>query len=272
MQKTGAVGAATVLLYLVARFLGALLPGDFAEFSVQILAALLPLLLLIPLSREERGEGTVTFSPPSKRAWEHLCLLPLFLLTVMVFSFFSAMAASLFGISAPEPEGSLPILFLNYALAPAFAEEFFFRFLLLRLFAPYGKRTAVWVTAILFALVHMNLAQIPYALAGGLFLGAIAASSGSFWLPFLFHFCNNALSLLLLRADGTAALATLGFLTLSSALRLHFRSSPSKDLPERTSAAALLPDRETGKALRGFGTTLLIAPALLCLVLTFLPL
>ena len=272
MQKTGAVGAAMTLLWLCVRFLGAYLPGDAALFFVQVVAALAPALLLFALPREERGEGGVFLTKPTRSALAHFWLLPLFLLSVIGLSILSAAFAGLFGISSPAPSGSLPILLLNYALAPSFAEEFFFRFLLLRLFLPHGKQTAVFVTAILFALVHMNLAQLPYALAAGLFLGALAASSESFWIPFFFHLANNTLSLLLSGAGEIAPLAVIGALALTAALFLHFRSPLEKDSPERTTAAAFLPDRATGKNLAAAGGTLLVLPALLCLVLTFLPL
>ncbi len=272
VQRTGAIGAAMMLLWLFVRFLGAYLPGDAAAFGIQILAALIPFLLLFALPREDRGEGTVELTPPTRAAWAHVWLLPLFLLTVMLLSILAAAFAGLFGISSPAPTGSLPILFLNYALAPAFAEEFFFRFALFRPFERHGKQTAVWVTAILFALVHMNLAQLPYALVGGLFLGALAASSGSFWIPFLFHLANNTLSLLLSRAVDPLPLAVIGALALTAALFLHFRSPLDRSSPERTTAAAFLPDRATGRGIRAAFTTLLILPALFCLVLTFLPL
>ncbi len=271
MQRTGAVGGAMLLLWLLARILGAYLPGDAAVFGVQILAALLPAPLLLVLPKNERGDETALF-PPTEKAWAHFFLLPLFLLTVMLLSILSSLFAGLFGIDPPAPEGPLPILFLNYALAPAISEEFFFRFLLFRLFLPYGKKTAVFVTAILFALVHVNLAQLPYALAAGLFLGALAASSGSFWIPFLFHLVNNALSLLLSRTGEIAPLAVIGALALIAALFLRFRSPFKEDSPERTTAAAVLPDKETGRGLRSAFTSFLILPALLCLVLTFLPL
>ena len=271
MKKSGTVGAAMLLLWLCVRFFGAFLPGDAALFGAQIAAALLPMIFLLPLSREERGGETVATTLPDGRAWAHLWLLPLFLLTVMLLSVLSALFAGLFGITSPAPTGSFPILLLNYALAPAFAEEFFFRFLLLRLFLPHGKQTAVWVSAILFSLVHMNLAQLPYAFAAGLFLGAIAASSGSFWLPFLFHLANNVLSLSLSYAGEIVPLAVIGALALTAALFLRFRSPFDQTSPERTSAAAFLPDKETGRGLRAAFTTLLILPALLCLVLTFLP-
>ena len=272
MQRTGAVGSAMMLLWLCVRFFGAYLPGDAALFGVQTVAALAPLLFLIPLSREERGEGTVSLSAPSGRAWAHFALLPLFLFTVMILSILSAALAKPLGFSPLAPEGALPILLLNYALAPAFAEEFFFRFLLLRLFLPHGKQAAVWITAILFALAHLNLAQLPYALAAGLFLGAVAASSGSFWIPFLFHLLNNALSLLLSRCGEPIPFAVIGALALTAALLLRFRSPLVKESPERTTAAAFLPDRAAGKTLGSAAATLLILPALLCLVLTFLPL
>ena len=271
MKKTGTVGAAMLLLWLCVRVLGAYLPWDAAAFGVQIAAALLPMIFLLPLPREEYGGETVGLASPDGRAWAHLWLLPLFLLTVMLLSVVSAAFAGLFGITSPAPTGFFPVLFLNYALAPAFAEEFFFRFLLLRLFLPHGKQSAVWVSAILFSLVHMNLAQLPYAFAAGLFLGALAASSGSFWLPFLFHLANNVLSLSLSYAGEIAPLAVIGALALTAALLLRFRSPFDRTSPERTTAAAFLPDRETGRGLRDAFTSLLVLPALLCLVLTFLP-
>ena len=271
MKRTGTVGGAMLLLWLVVRILGSYLPGDAAAFGVQILAALLPALLLLALPKNERGDAKALL-PPARRAWTHLWLLPLFLVTVMLLSILSGLFAGLFGIESPAPEGSLPILFLCYALAPAIAEEFFFRFLLLRLFLPHGKQTAVWVTAILFALVHMNLAQLPYALAAGLFLGALAASSGSFWLPFLFHLINNSLSLLLSYAGGIAPLAAIGALALSAALFLRFRSPFQEDSPERTTAAAFLPNEASFRGVGSAFLSLLVLPALFCLVLTFLPL
>ena len=48
MQKTGTVGAAMLLLWLIVRFFGSYLPGDAAVFAVQTVAAPAPLLLLIP--------------------------------------------------------------------------------------------------------------------------------------------------------------------------------------------------------------------------------
>ena len=271
MQRTGAVGSAMMLLWLCVRFFGAYLPGDAAVFGTQIAAAFLPLLLLFLLPPGERGAG-VALTRPDGRGWAHFALLPLFLFTVMILSILSAALAKPLGFSPLAPEGALPILLLNYALAPAFAEEFFFRFLLLRLFLPHGKQAAVWITAILFALAHLNLAQLPYALAAGLFLGAVAASSESFWIPFLFHLLNNALSLLLSRCGEPIPFAVIGALALTAALLLRFRSPLVKESPERTTAAAFLPDRAAGKTLGSAGTTLLILPALLCLVLTFLPL
>ena len=53
---------------------------------------------------------------------------------------------------------------------------------------------------------------------------------------------------------------------------LFFRSQRLPASLVCRAAAAFLPDRAAGKTLGSAGTTLLILPALLCLVLTFLPL
>ena len=270
MQKTGAVGAAAILFYFVARVLGSTVPGAAAEFFSQILSAGLPLLLL--LLPAVRTEPLPHVSLPDKRGWTHLIYLPIFLLVVLLASYLSTLLAGLFGITAPEVSGTPVTLFFNYALAPALAEEFFFRFLLLRLFLPYGKTTAIWLSSILFALFHMNLAQIPYAFAAGLFLGTVALSAGSIWIPILFHLVNNSLSLVSTFGGPPLSLALIGLIALSSALSLRAvrKRGPGDDL-SRDLLALVKPTRETGQALAGFSRTLLVVVALLCIVLSFLP-
>ena len=172
-------------------------------------------------------------------------------------------------------QGNFLLNFLCVSIFAPFFEEWLCRGMVLRGLLQGSKIKPVWAIAIsaaFFALIHMNLAQFPYALAAGLFLGAVAVSSGSFWIPFLFHLINNALSLLLSGAGEIAPLALLGALALVAALFLRFRSPLVPTSPERTCAAAFLPDKATGRNLLAAAKTLLVLPALLCLVLTFLPL
>jgi hypothetical protein len=53
------------------------------------------------------------------------------------------------------------------------------------------------VSALLFALLHASLYQLPYAFVGGLLLGLAAVWGGSPLFAVLFHFLSNLLSLFL---------------------------------------------------------------------------
>jgi hypothetical protein len=79
---------------------------------------------------------------------------------------------------------------------PAFSEELLFRSVILSNLKPYGKGTAIIFSALLFGLMHMNAAQLLYATAAGLVLGAVYVSTGSLWLCILIHFANNLFGIL----------------------------------------------------------------------------
>ena len=87
---------------------------------------------------------------------------------------------------------------LVIGLLAAMSEELLFRGALQGLF---GRRleypnystphAAIWVTAILFSLMHLQFyGFIPRMLMGALF-GYVLAWTGSLWVPILMHFVNN---------------------------------------------------------------------------------
>ena len=55
---------------------------------------------------------------------------------------------------------------------------------------PYGKKFAVFATALLFGLFHANIVQSPFAFAVGLVLGYVTVEYGMIWSVVL-HFINN---------------------------------------------------------------------------------
>lgn len=72
------------------------------------------------------------------------------------------------------------------------AEEILFRGAVYNLFKDnVGKFTALIVSSVLFALIHLNLYQASYTLFIGLFLGLILMKTGSLWLPVIFHIVYN---------------------------------------------------------------------------------
>jgi membrane protease YdiL (CAAX protease family) len=78
-------------------------------------------------------------------------------------------------------------------LMPAVFEEVFFRYLALdSLRRIIGPRSAVFVTAAMFALAHLyNPLGIPYLFLVGVVLGGIRASGGGLLLPMVLHFLHN---------------------------------------------------------------------------------
>ena len=86
------------------------------------------------------------------------------------------------------------VLLILYLCMKEVAEELLFRGLLIRLFRPFGDASAILLSALLFALAHGSLFQMPYAFVAGLFLGLAATASGGILFPLLFHFLYNLLT------------------------------------------------------------------------------
>ena len=82
---------------------------------------------------------------------------------------------------------------LAVCVAPV-AEELVFRGLLYRVLAPYGGKFFVLTSALLFALVHMNVSQMPFAFVIGLFFAYVMYRTGNVLFSMLFHFITNLIS------------------------------------------------------------------------------
>ena len=77
-------------------------------------------------------------------------------------------------------------------------EELFFRGALQGLLRPSGSAAAIFGTALLFGLLHLDLAQGLTAFICAVFLGWLAERSGSILPGMLLHFINNTLAFLTL--------------------------------------------------------------------------
>jgi membrane protease YdiL (CAAX protease family) len=94
--------------------------------------------------------------------------------------------------------GGLLINILMVALIPALGEEFLFRGTIQRILAEwFGKEhMAVWLTALLFSLMHYQfLGLVPRVMLGALF-GYLFVWTGSIWMAVLAHFINNGLAVI----------------------------------------------------------------------------
>ena len=83
---------------------------------------------------------------------------------------------------------------LGIAVFPALVEEFAMRGITMGFLRPQGDSYAILISSVMFALMHANLVQIPFAFIAGLGLGFVAVKSGSVWTACLVHFINNLTS------------------------------------------------------------------------------
>ena len=83
---------------------------------------------------------------------------------------------------------------LTLALMPAVCEEFFFRGCLQSFLTSHTKhpQTAIWLTAFIFSLLHLDPVGFLPRLFLGALLGYVFAASRSLYPGILLHFLNNA--------------------------------------------------------------------------------
>ena len=91
--------------------------------------------------------------------------------------------------SASGMQTGLSMFIYGAILAPV-TVEILFRGLIQRTLLPYGKKFAVFGSALLFGIFHGNLAQTPFAFMAGLVLGYVAVEYNIVWAMVL-HMVNN---------------------------------------------------------------------------------
>lgn len=102
------------------------------------------------------------------------------------------LADKLLALILPAPQSG-PALLLKVCLAAPAVEELVFRGGIQRALQPLGRREAIGLQAVLFAVQHGSAAGILYALVCGLALGWLADHTGHLWPGILLHSVNNLL-------------------------------------------------------------------------------
>ncbi len=182
--------------------------GLSAPLYLCVYLALYILMMGVPLAigarflfPRERATGHVFFS--AKRCISITFLgVALCLIGDMLAAVFTEYLYTL-GIAEPQlpamNDGSPLTLLLNLlalALAPAVMEEYLMRGLVLQTLRPLGDGPATAVSALLFALMHGNIQQAPYALLMGLVLGWVYVYTGRLCVAVAVHGISNALVLI----------------------------------------------------------------------------
>ena len=81
------------------------------------------------------------------------------------------------------------------AIAPALFEELLFRYVPLKIIAPYSNKTALLVSSLFFALAHASLFSIPHAFIAGTVFMTVDIVSGSVIPSVILHLLNNLVSI-----------------------------------------------------------------------------
>ncbi|MCR5485655.1 MAG: CPBP family intramembrane metalloprotease [Clostridiales bacterium] len=86
---------------------------------------------------------------------------------------------------------------ITIAVLPALIEEFSLRFVVMQPLRKYGDKFAIVMSSMVFALMHGNMVQIPFAFIAGVAIAYFVISTGSVWTGVLIHLLNNAYSVVI---------------------------------------------------------------------------
>lgn len=201
----GAITAAS-LVFVVFELVGEAIGPSVAFDVIYSLSysILYFLMFFIPLLFYKKFDKEYRFSSmPCKFKFSRY--FPLLLLAGLAINYVAAymnsMAVSLIGFDISSlgtdsyPNGYHGYHFvletIQLAIVPAFCEELLFRGLICDRLSRFGREKAIFISALTFALMHQNPAQIFYTFILGLFLGFVFFETGSIWGGIILHFVNN---------------------------------------------------------------------------------
>ncbi len=163
--------------------------------------------LIIYLMTRNRG---INYNIPMGKP-KHAKYLPLIvlgglgvcLLGNIITSYFDMFLETLFGVDIETTEqtlsqepGGIFLAFLSTAVVPALVEEMALRGVIMQPLRRYGDWFAILCSSMVFAVMHCNLVQIPFAFIAGIVIGYATLTTGSVWTGMLIHFANNTFSLI----------------------------------------------------------------------------
>lgn len=175
---------------IILSFAGVLLPFSLLSFAMKKYSSVKE-----PLLFERRvSKGSLVLAVISGVG---ICMAANIISTIFI------AIASLFGFQLSSPELPLPtdtagmfLTFVRAVIVAALAEELALRgYTLGHIREKYGDAFAVGVTAVIFAIMHGNLVQSPFALIAGAAIGYFTVKTGTLWVGIFIHMVNNLISL-----------------------------------------------------------------------------
>lgn len=217
INRTGAIAYfAIVILFALVKILSHYGVMDFlggggkmllSGFMQVALLGALPMIVM-SVSLKQKPLEVARFYGYKKISWKGLAIsvligLVVYVLNVFFTSFISVFLAS-WGYSSPAsqqtayPVSLLIINIIFVAVLPAICEETSHRGMLLGSMSAGRKRsTAIFLSSLMFGLMHCNIGQFFHATVIGLLLAYIVSVSENIYPAIIIHFMNNALSVVM---------------------------------------------------------------------------
>ncbi|MGM9613837.1 MAG: lysostaphin resistance A-like protein, partial [Butyricicoccus sp.] len=171
-----------------------ILLAEIIAFLVPTLMIILPLRrgeqIKIPTSRKRLRGSTVRFAVRLGIAVSLLSFLVNFLVLQIAGDNISALNPASF--QASDLSGHPLVYILAVALVPAVVEEIYLRGAVFQVFSRYaGTGLCIFLTALVFAMLHGSLYHFIGPLLGGLVFGWLVFAYGSIWPAVIAHAANN---------------------------------------------------------------------------------
>ncbi len=106
-----------------------------------------------------------------------------------------------FGVHLKSPDIEMPsgitgiiITFIRVVVCAAMTEEIAMRGYVMGNLRAYGDKFAIIMSSVMFAAMHGNLVQAPFALIAGFAIGYFSIKTGSIWTGVVIHALNNGIS------------------------------------------------------------------------------
>lgn len=121
------------------------------------------------------------------------------LLTGSLISFFESRGVTFDSFTPESPTSGYQLawMLLSNAVVPALVEEFALRGVMLQSLRKYGDAFAVVASSLMFAIMHGNMTQAPFAFLLGAVFAILVILTGSLWTSMLIHLINNTYSVVM---------------------------------------------------------------------------
>lgn len=201
VTKANVLFSSTVLVYIILVYAVRIIAAESLPVNVLLvmpeifllIPSLVYMLVLKPDAADGAGLAAVSVGTFFKTVLLTFLIMPLIWLVNLISSFFVGNSVNT-TLETIVNENPLWLNLIIVALIPAVVEEFIFRGLIFNGYKRRNPVVAVFLSAFLFGLIHMNINQMSYAFVIGVIFALLAYATGSLIPSITAHFIINGIS------------------------------------------------------------------------------